>query len=173
MKQNTDGSLKKAAVKNDINTLGDIVDFSISYNAGRISEVNSSSTMAMLQKEQLWQERIHRGIWCWRVMQKMQYDQKTNPLYAHRDFLVFLRQGPSKNNAVVENIYDAELTLENRYQYEYTYKSGGFSKQAKRSCRRVAALVSYSGFFFINSKTFHLPAITFSGPHQHAVWPQF
>ena len=62
---------------------------------------------------------------------ELQYDQKTNPLYAHKDFLVFLWQGPSKNNAVVENIYDAQLTLEDRYQYEYTYKSGGLPEKAK------------------------------------------
>ena len=61
---------------------------------------------------------------------ELQYDQKTNPLYAHKDFLLFLWQGPSKNNAVVENIYDAQLTLQDRYQYQYTYQSNGLPEKA-------------------------------------------
>jgi hypothetical protein len=188
---NTDGSLKKATVKNDINTSGDIVDFSISYNAGKISEVNSSSGEKIVPVyennilkradyfvagqrtgytnyqfengavkratiyagegneynpilEFIYQYNGNGNVTEGTIMAgtdtpghmvraghaEMQYDQKTNPLYVHKDFLVFLWQGISKNNAVVENIYDAQLTLEGRYQYEYTYKSNGLPEKA-------------------------------------------
>ena len=61
---------------------------------------------------------------------ELSYDNKTNPLYEHRDFLVLLWQGMSKNNAVEEKIYDSNLQLEDRYVYEYTYKSNGFPEKA-------------------------------------------
>ena len=188
---NTDGSLKKATVKNDINTSGDIVDFNIGYNGGKISEVTSSSgekivpvyennvlkradyfvagqrtgyTNYHFENGFIKRATIYAGegneynpildfIYTYNgdgnvtegiIMvgtdipgnmvraghAEMQYDQKTNPLYAHKDFLVFLWQGPSKNNAVVENIYDGQLTLQDRYQYQYTYKSNGLPEKA-------------------------------------------
>src|SRR5215203_5370473 len=41
---NADGTVRKATVKNEINTSGEVVDFSISYNANKkITEVNSTS----------------------------------------------------------------------------------------------------------------------------------
>ncbi|HRO48367.1 hypothetical protein [Agriterribacter sp.] len=189
---NTDGSLKKATVKNDINTSGDIVDFSISYAAGKISEVNSSSgekivpvyennvlkraeyfvagqrtgyTNYYFENGNIKRVTIYAGegteynpllefMYTYNgdgnvtegvIMvatnrpgymvraghAEMQYDQKINPLYTHKDFLLLLWQGPSKNNVIVENIFDAQLTLEDKYQYEYTYKTSGLPEKAQ------------------------------------------
>ncbi|OJY80850.1 MAG: hypothetical protein BGP14_01230 [Sphingobacteriales bacterium 44-15] len=60
----------------------------------------------------------------------MQYDQKTNPLYAYKDFLVLIWEGVSKNNIAVEDVYDAQLVLQDRYTYSYTYKSNGLPEKA-------------------------------------------
>ncbi|HTN06313.1 hypothetical protein [Agriterribacter sp.] len=189
---NTNGSLKKATVKNDINTSGDIIDFTLTYGAGSlISEVNSSSgekivpvyennvlkradyfvagqrtgfTNYQFENGNIKRATIYAGeenaynpllefIYTYNgngnvtegvIMvatntpgymvraghAEMQYDQKINPLYAHKDFLVLLWQGPSKNNVTIENIFDAQLAPEDKYQYEYTYKTGGLPEKA-------------------------------------------
>ncbi len=59
-----------------------------------------------------------------------QFDQKTNPLYANRDFLALLWQAASKNNVTKEEHFDANLQLEDVFTYVYTYKSNGLPEKA-------------------------------------------
>ncbi|HEX5024527.1 MAG TPA: hypothetical protein VFV68_04610, partial [Agriterribacter sp.] len=174
---NADGSIKKATVKNEINTSGDIVDFNIVYNADKkISEVNSSSgekivpvyENAVLKRADYFMDGARTGYTNYEFQNgnmkratvyqgagvdymplldfiytynaggnvtegvimvatdipnymtrlghaELQYDQKTNPLFVHKDFLALLWQGTSKNNTIVENVYDAQLQLQERY----------------------------------------------------------
>ena len=39
-------------------------------------------------------------------------------------------EGVSKNNIAVEDVYDAQLVLQDRYTYSYTYKSNGLPEKA-------------------------------------------
>jgi hypothetical protein len=57
-----------------------------------------------------------------------QYDQKSNPLYAQRDLLFLFWQGPSKNNIKVEEHFDADLQLEDKFVYDYQYNDNGLPK---------------------------------------------
>ncbi len=59
-----------------------------------------------------------------------QYDQKTNPLYEHKELLALLWHGVSKNNIVQEDQFDADLSLDDRYFYTYTYKANGLPDHA-------------------------------------------
>ena len=61
---------------------------------------------------------------------KFEYDQKTNPLYAHKDLLALFWQVPSKNNVTVENHLDAQMQPEDKYVYTYTYKANGLPEKA-------------------------------------------
>jgi hypothetical protein len=55
----------------------------------------------------------------------LQYDQKTNPLYAQRDILILFWHAVSKNNIKGEDHFDATLQLEDKFAYNYTYNSKG------------------------------------------------
>jgi hypothetical protein len=57
---------------------------------------------------------------------EFQYDQKTNPLYEHRDLLALFWQGVSKNNITREDHFDADLAAEDRYVYAYTYNDKSY-----------------------------------------------
>lgn len=57
-----------------------------------------------------------------------QYDQKTNPLYVHRDLLAIFWQSASKNNIKVEEHFDSDLQLEDKFVYEYQYNNNGLPK---------------------------------------------
>lgn len=59
-----------------------------------------------------------------------QYDQKTNPLYAHKELLALFWIAPSKNNITIENEFDATQQPEDKYVYNYTYLPNGFPKSA-------------------------------------------
>ncbi|HMO61527.1 MAG TPA: hypothetical protein PKC39_15785 [Ferruginibacter sp.] len=59
------------------------------------------------------------------------YDQKKNPLYAHKDLLMLFLQAVSKNNITREDHFNKQLVLEDRYAYTYTYKSNDFPAKAK------------------------------------------
>lgn len=61
----------------------------------------------------------------------MQYDNKVNPLYKHKDLLLMLWQVASKNNVTAEDHFDAELNLEDKYAYTYDYFSNGLPKKAE------------------------------------------
>ena len=189
---NTDGSLKKATVKNDINTDGDVVDFTITYNEAKvITRVNSSSGEELvpvyennvLTRADIFMAGERTGYTNYQFqngyMRKatiyisdgndfqpilefqydynasgnvaqgiiligtdvpgqmvraghvdLQYDNKNNPLFAHKDFLALLWQGPSKNNVLTETIFDSNLVLEDKNVYTYTYKANGFPEKA-------------------------------------------
>jgi len=59
-----------------------------------------------------------------------QYDQKTNPLYAHKELLALFWIAPSKNNIIVENAFDADQQPEDKSVYNYTYHPNGLPKSA-------------------------------------------
>lgn len=61
---------------------------------------------------------------------KYEYDDKTNPLYAHRDLLAIFWQPISKNNIRVENHFDSDLEPEDKYVYNYQYNAKGLPKKA-------------------------------------------
>ena len=61
----------------------------------------------------------------------MQYDNKVNPLYKHKDLLLMLWQPASKNNVTAEDHLDADLNLEDKYVYTYDYFSNGLPKSAE------------------------------------------
>ena len=58
------------------------------------------------------------------------HDQKTNPLYTHRDLLALFWQAVSKNNITTENHFDEDLKPEDRFTYAYDYKSNGLPSHA-------------------------------------------
>ncbi len=189
---NADGTLKKATVKNDINTNGDIVDFTITYNAAKvITKLNSSSGEEIvpvyennvLTRADIFMAGERTGYTNYQFeggnMKKatiylgegndflpilefqyeynangnvtqgiifigtdnpgqmiraghvdLQHDTKNNPLFAYKDFLALLWQGPSKNNVTVESVFDENLVLEDKYVYTYTYKANGLPEKA-------------------------------------------
>lgn len=59
-----------------------------------------------------------------------QYDRQTNPLFEHRDFLALLWQGVSVNNPVREDHFAANSTLEDRYDYVYTFNAANLPQKA-------------------------------------------
>lgn len=59
-----------------------------------------------------------------------QYDQKKNPLYDHRDLMALLWHGVSVNNPVREEHFAANNTLEDRYDYVYTYNAANLPQKA-------------------------------------------
>lgn len=59
------------------------------------------------------------------------YDSKTNPLFGQKDLLVLLLQSASKNNIIQEDHFDEHLTLEDRFTYNYTYKTNGLPQRAE------------------------------------------
>lgn len=61
----------------------------------------------------------------------MQYDNKVNPLYKHKDLLLMLWQVATKNNVTAEDHFDADLNLEDKYAYTYDYLSNGLPKNAQ------------------------------------------
>ena len=190
---NADGTLKKATVKNEINTSNEIVDFNVTYNANKvITEVNSTSgekIVPVYENSKLVRAdifmgghrtgytsyhfeggnihtatiyveagdndyvpilefrynfnaagNINEGIILVASDQantlvragsvELEYDAKPNPLYELKDFLALLWQGASKNNVVLEKVFDSQLQLEDRSTYTYTYKANGFPEKA-------------------------------------------
>jgi hypothetical protein len=61
---------------------------------------------------------------------KYTYDQKSNPLYAHKELLALFWQAASKNNVTVENHFDSDLQPEDKFVYTYTYKNNGLPEKA-------------------------------------------
>lgn len=59
-----------------------------------------------------------------------QYDQKSNPLYAHRDLLLLFWQSVSSHNVTVEDHFDADQQPEDKYTYNYTYNAKGLPTAA-------------------------------------------
>ena len=190
---NADGTLKKATVKNEINTSNEIVDFNVTYNANKvITEVNSSSgekIVPVYDNNKLVRADIfmagHRtgytsyhfaggnihsatiyveaeeddyvpilefrynfngagniqegiilvageepNVMIRAGSVEMEYDAKPNPLHELKDFLALLWQGASKNNVVLEKVYNPQLQEEDRSVYTYTYKANGFPEKA-------------------------------------------
>ena len=58
------------------------------------------------------------------------YDQKSNPLYIHKDLLALFWQGASKNNIVKEEHFDDKMVIEDKFEYTYTYNSNGLPEKA-------------------------------------------
>jgi hypothetical protein len=187
---NADGTVRKATVKNEVNTSGDVVDFTVTYTNKKITEINSTSgekivpvyennvltradifmggertgyTNYEFQGGNMKRATIYVGTdndfvpilefqynynAAGNVTEgiilvgdgtgtmdraghvELSYDTKTNPLYGVKDFMIFLWQGMSKNNVVVEKIYDSNMQLEDRFLYEYTYKANGLPEKA-------------------------------------------
>lgn len=61
---------------------------------------------------------------------KYEYDQKSNPLYAHKDLLALFWQAATKNNVTVENHFNSDQQPEDKFVYTYTYKSNGLPEKA-------------------------------------------
>lgn len=61
----------------------------------------------------------------------MQYDEKVNPLYKHKDLLLLLWKPVTKNNITAEDHFDAELKPEDKYMYTYNYFNNGLPKSAE------------------------------------------
>jgi hypothetical protein len=59
-----------------------------------------------------------------------QYDEKSNPLYSQRDLLILFWQNASKNNIKLEEHFDADMQLEDKYVYDYQYNDKGLPKSA-------------------------------------------
>ncbi|MGN6292559.1 MAG: hypothetical protein ACTHMV_07415 [Chitinophagaceae bacterium] len=59
-----------------------------------------------------------------------EYDQKTNPLYQHRELMTLFWQAVSKNNITVENEFDEDQQPSDKFVYTYTYKSNGLPEKA-------------------------------------------
>jgi hypothetical protein len=79
---------------------------------------NTIKTIAMIATEQIGHlERLGHV--------ETKYDSKTNPLYAQKELMTLLLQSASKNNVIQEDQFDANLLLEDRYIYTYTYKANG------------------------------------------------
>ncbi|HET6994686.1 MAG TPA: hypothetical protein VFI06_06875 [Chitinophagaceae bacterium] len=190
---NTDGTIKKALVKTELNTNGDAVDFNISYNAQKkISEVTTTSgekivpeyENGLLTRANIFEGTVRTGYTNYHYETNQlkiatiyvnaggvdfepilefrfsydgngnlnkseifmstgvpgqlvraghvnfQFDQKTNPLYANRDFLALLWQAASKNNVTKEEHFGANLQLEDVFTYVYTYKTNGLPERA-------------------------------------------
>ena len=53
----------------------------------------------------------------------LEYDNKTNPLYQARDFMLLLWDLPSPNNITKETQFLADNTLDETREYTYTYNS--------------------------------------------------
>lgn len=118
--QSEGGNIKRATIyKKEDNDYIPILEFIYTYNnSGNVSEgviMVSTDTPG---------EMVRYGH------ASMQYDQKTNPLYAYKDFLALIWEGVSKNNIAVEDVYNAQLVLQQRYTYNYTYKSNGLPEKA-------------------------------------------
>ena len=189
---NTDGTVRKATIKSELNTAGTIVDFNISYNGEKkISSISTSAgetiipvyennvmiradnfvgssrkgyTNYQFANGSLTKATIYQGqgtdfipilefdFTCnaaGNVTETVlfagtdvpgqmvraghvesQYDQKTNPLYEHKELLALLWHSVSKNNIVREDQFDANLSLEDQYFYTYTYKENGLPEHA-------------------------------------------
>lgn len=190
---NPDGTVKKATLKNDLNTNGNIIDYNIAYNAEKkIASVITTAGEKIIPEYQngvlirahvfdgdektgytnyLYENNLlTRATLYWgsgtefepffefnfeynnagnvtktilmmatNVLGQMtrvghieyQYDEKTNPLYVHKELLAFLCQAVSSNNIKQEDHYDADLELEDRYIYTYTYKANGLPEHAE------------------------------------------
>jgi len=61
----------------------------------------------------------------------LQYDNRVNPLYKHKDLLLLLWQTVTKNNITAEDHFDADLNLEDKYIYTYDYFNNGLPKTAE------------------------------------------
>ena len=59
------------------------------------------------------------------------FDAKVNPLYDQKELMALLYQSASKNNITKEDHFDAQLTLEDQYNYTYTYQSNGLPQSAE------------------------------------------
>ncbi len=77
-----------------------------------------------------------------------EYDNKTNPLFEHRDLLALLLQPVSKNNITLENHFDENQQLEDRYTYTYTYKANGLPERAVVKNGLPGAPVNTSNIIF-------------------------
>ncbi|MEI9810937.1 MAG: hypothetical protein WDO16_25350 [Bacteroidota bacterium] len=96
-----------------------LMEFRFTYNANG----NLSETIVLLATGVPGQMVRAGHVTC-------QFDEKVNPLYEHRDFLALLWQAASKNNIIREDHFDANLTLEDIYNYVYTYKANGLPEKA-------------------------------------------
>ena len=94
----------------------------IEYNMTYTAQGNLSETVIMLATEPNQMKRSGSITY--------QYDQKTNPLYEHRQLLAILWQSVPKNNITLENHLDADQQPEDKYQYTYTYNAKGFPEKA-------------------------------------------
>jgi hypothetical protein len=118
--QYENGAIKRATIyfgeENDFNPF---LEFIFTHNAaGNITE-----TVAMMTTGEPGQ-MVRSGHMTY------QYDQKTNPLYAHRELLSLFWLAPSKNNITVENEFDGDLQPSDKLVYNYTYNEKGLPKTA-------------------------------------------
>jgi hypothetical protein len=118
--QYENGAIKRATIyfgeENDFNPF---LEFIFTHNgAGNVTE-----TVAMMTNGEPGQ-MVRSGHTTY------QYDQKTNPLYAHRELLSLFWLAPSKNNITVENEFDADQQPDDKSVYNYTYNEKGLPKTA-------------------------------------------
>ncbi len=114
------GLMKKATIYFGQDTdFEPVLEFNFKYNAAG----NMTETVVMIANGE-------PGTLVRSGHVEYEYDQKTNPLYIHRDLLALFWQGVSKNNITIENHFDSELQAEDKYAYTYNYKANGFPENA-------------------------------------------
>jgi hypothetical protein len=101
------------------NDFNPFFEFIFSYD----NNGNLSRTVAMMATQVLGQLTRIGHI-------DFQYDNKSNPLFAHNDLLALFWQTASKNNIVQEDHFDLNLVQEDKYVYTYTYKANGKPEHA-------------------------------------------
>ncbi len=117
--QYENGSLKRATIyAGEGNDFSPVLEFIFSYNNGNITEM----VTMVADGEPGHMARAGNVTY--------QHDQKSNPLFTQKDLLALFWQAPSKNNVTVENHFDADQQPEDKFVYNYTYKSNGLPLSA-------------------------------------------
>lgn len=114
------GNLERATLYfGESGTFEPLLEYNMSYNA----QGNLTETVTMMATGEPGQLNRAGAV-------TYQYDQKTNPLYEHRQLLAILWQSVSKNNITVENHVNAQNQPEDKYVYTYTYNTKGLPEKA-------------------------------------------